>query len=99
MRSFTALLKNYMKSSLKDLTFFLIRASYAVNYDYVAPMKYKELFLVYKAIPLPISQVNRNDIRERYSEIIRKRGGDIMGTSFTTILFGYSFVIVLFLHS
>jgi DNA-binding LytR/AlgR family response regulator len=66
-------LKEAYEKQLKRFDFLFVHASYVVNYDFVASMKYKQIFLVDKALPLPVSQNNRNEVRERYYAIMEKR--------------------------
>ena len=66
-------LKEVYEGQLKKLDFLFIHASYLVNYEHVASMKYDQLFLMNRVTPLPISQNKRNAVRERYYEIIKGR--------------------------
>ena len=66
-------LKEVYEEQLKKFDFLFIHAAYVVNYDYVASMKYNQLFLVDSATPLPISQNKRNEVRASYYEIMKRR--------------------------
>jgi len=66
-------LKEAYNEQLHRFDFLFIHASYVVNYDYIAAVKYNQLFLTESQIPLPISPNRRSDIRERYYEIMKKR--------------------------
>lgn len=66
-------LKEVYEEQLKKFDFLFIHASYVVNYDYVTSMKYNQLLLTGSAAPLPISQNKRNDVRESYYAIMRRR--------------------------
>jgi DNA-binding LytR/AlgR family response regulator len=66
-------LKKAYEEQLKRFDFLFIHASYVVNFDYVTSMKYNQLLLTGSSIPLPISQNNRNTVRERYHAIMKRR--------------------------
>ena len=66
-------LKKVYEEQLKKFDFLFIHASFAVNYDYVASMKYDQLFLLNCLTPLPISQNKRGAVREGYYEIMKRR--------------------------
>ena len=66
-------LKEIYEEQLKKFDFLFIHASYVVNYEYVASMKYNQLFLMNSITPLPISQNKRDAVRENYYEIMKRR--------------------------
>ena len=66
-------LKDVYSGQLKKFDFLFIHASYAVNYDYVATLKYEELILTENDITLPISQPKRKEVRETSAAIIERR--------------------------
>jgi DNA-binding LytR/AlgR family response regulator len=66
-------LKDVYQEQLKKSDFLFIHASYAVNFDYISAIRYNQLLLVDIAMPLPISQGKRNEIRERYYAIMKRR--------------------------
>ena len=70
---FYGILKEVYEEQLKKSDFLLIHASYAVNYDYIAVMKFNEVILTNSEQPLPISRAKRNEVREAYCAIIEKR--------------------------
>ena len=66
-------LKEVYKEQLQRFDFLFIHAAYVVNYDYVAVVKYNQLFLAGSEMPLPISPSKKNEVRNRYLEIMKKR--------------------------
>ena len=66
-------LKNIYQEQLQRFDFLFIHAAYAVNYDYIAIVKYDELILTTSQAPLPISQPKRKEVRERYCAITERR--------------------------
>ena len=66
-------LKTVYREQLHKFDFLFIHASYVVNYDYIAALKYDELFLVNQTNPLPISQGKRIEVREAYYAILERR--------------------------
>ena len=66
-------LKEIYEEQLKKFNFLFIHASYVVNYEYVASMKYNQLFLMNRTTPLPISQNKREAVRKNYYEIMKRR--------------------------
>ena len=72
---FYGILKDVYQEQLQRYDFLFIHASYVVNYDYIAAVKYNELILTNKKTPLPISQQKRKKVREAYYEIMEKRRG------------------------
>jgi len=66
-------LKEVYQEQLKKFDFLFIHASYVVNFDYISAMKYNQLSLIGSDMPLPISQGRRNEIRERYFAIMKRR--------------------------
>ena len=68
-------IKGVYEEQLKQFDFLFIHNSYVVNFDYITALKFSEVFLVDSVTPLPISRHRRNEARESYSEIIKKRMG------------------------
>ena len=66
-------LKEVYHEQLKKFDFLFIHAAYVVNFDYISAIKYSQLFISDSATPLPISQGRRNEIREQYCEIMKRR--------------------------
>ena len=66
-------LKDVYDEQLKKFDFLFIHASYAVNYNYVSALKFNQVTLINDTIPLPISKNRKNEVRERYFEIVKKR--------------------------
>ena len=66
-------LKEVYNEQLKKYDFLFIHAAYIVNFDYIAVIRYNQLFLAGVATPLPISQGRKSEIRERYYEIMKRR--------------------------
>jgi DNA-binding LytR/AlgR family response regulator len=66
-------LKEVYGEQLKKFDFLFIHASYVVNFDYISTISYNQLFLANSATPLPISQGRRNEVREQYCEIMKRR--------------------------
>ena len=66
-------LKEYYREQLSQFDFLFIHASYVVNFDYISAISYNQLFLSDCATPLPISQGRRNEVREQYCAIIKRR--------------------------
>lgn len=71
---FYGTLKEVYQEQLKKFDFLFIHASYVVNFDYISAIRYNQLSLVGSAVPLPISQGKRSEVRERYYEIMKRRG-------------------------
>jgi len=70
---FYGALKEVYQEQLKKFDFLFIHASYVVNFDYISTMKYNQLSLTGSTTPLPISQGKRNEIRENYYAIMKRR--------------------------
>jgi len=66
-------LKEAYLEQLQKFDFLFIHAAFVVNYDYVAAVKYNQLFLTDYETPLPISPNRRAEIRERYFSIVERR--------------------------
>jgi len=71
--SFYGILKDIYEDKLKQFDFLMIHASYVVNYDYIASVKYGEVILVTDAMSLPISQNKRKEVRAAFYTITEKR--------------------------
>ena len=70
---FYGTLKEVYQEQLQRFDFLFIHAAYAVNYDYIAAVKYDELILSNSVASLPISQPRRKEVREAYYNIMEKR--------------------------
>jgi len=66
-------LKEVYTAQLQKFDFLFIHAAYVVNYDYISTVRYKQLFLAGSETPLPISPNRKNDVRQRYMEIMKRR--------------------------
>jgi len=71
--TFYGALKEVYHEQLKKFDFLFVHAAYAVNFDYITAIRYDRVFLTDSTTPIPISQIRRNEIRERYCEIMKKR--------------------------
>ncbi len=69
---FYGTLKVVYQEQLQQSDFLFIHASYVVNYDYVAAVKYNELILSNNE-SLPISQHRRKEVRGAYYTIMERR--------------------------
>ena len=70
---FYGAIKEVYREQLKKFDFLFIHAAYVVNFDYISAIRYDRVFLADSATPIPISQGRRNEIREKYCEIIKRR--------------------------
>jgi len=70
---FYGAIKEVYQEQLRKYDFLFIHASYVVNYDYIAAIKFDKLTLTTDAPPLPISQRKRSEIREAYCTILERR--------------------------
>jgi len=70
---FYGTLKEIFQEQLQKYDFLFIHAAYAVNYDYIAAIKFDELILTNSETPLPISQPRRKEVRKAYYNIMEKR--------------------------
>ena len=66
-------LKSVYDEQLKRFDFIFIHASYAVNYDYVMSLKFNQVLLINSTTPLPISKHRKNEVRQQYYEIVKRR--------------------------
>ena len=66
-------LKNEYEEQLRKFDFLFIHNAYVVNYDYVAALKFNQVSLVDSGVSLPISKHRRNEVRENYYEIMKRR--------------------------
>ena len=66
-------LKEVYNEQLKRFDFLYIHASFVVNYDYLTSIKYDQLIVKDTPPPLPISQNKRNETRESYYAIMKRR--------------------------
>ena len=74
---FNGSLKKTYKEQLEGLDFLFVSNSFVVNYDYITSINYKALFVRDNPNPIPISQKNRNETREKYLEIVKRRGKSV----------------------
>jgi DNA-binding LytR/AlgR family response regulator len=70
---FYGTLKEVYEEQLQDFDFLFIHASYVVNYEYIAMVKYSEVILTSGKAPLPISKPKRAEIREVYCAMLERR--------------------------
>ena len=73
MDKFYGSIKEVYHEQLKRYDFLFIHASYVVNFDFITAIRYDRLFLADSRTPLPISQGRRNEIREMYYSIVKRR--------------------------
>jgi len=66
-------MKEIYQEQLKKFDFLFIHTSYIVNYDYITALKFNQVFLTGSQTPLPISKHRRDEIKERYFEIMTRR--------------------------
>jgi len=66
-------IKEVYQEQLIEFDFLFIHTSYIVNYDYVTALKFNQVSLVDCVMPLPISKHRKNEVRERYYEIMKRR--------------------------
>ena len=66
-------IKDVYREQLSKFDFLFIHASYIVNFDYISKISYDRLLITDKEIPLPISQRKRNETREKYHTIMKRR--------------------------
>jgi len=66
-------LKELYHSQLKERDFLFIHASYLVNYDYVASVKYDRVLINGSPSSLPISQSRSSEVRETHLAIMKRR--------------------------
>jgi len=71
---FYGALKDVYEEQLKRRDFLFVHASFAVNYDYVTAVKYNSLHVACSPTPLPVSRNRRDEVRRRYSAIMKRRG-------------------------
>lgn len=70
---FYGALKDIYPEKLKRFDFLFIHASYAVNFNYISAIRYDQLRINNCGVTLPISQSRRNEIREQYCMIMKRR--------------------------
>ena len=70
---FYGALKEVYHEQLRKYDFLFVHAAYVINFDYITSIRYDRVYLTGNEIPIPISQGRRNEIRERYCEIIKRR--------------------------
>jgi len=66
-------LKELYHSQLKERDFLFIHASYLVNYDYVASVKYDRVLINGSPSFLPISQNRSSEVKETHLAIMKRR--------------------------
>ena len=72
---FYGTLKEVYQEQLQRFDFLFIHASYVVNYDFIAAVKYDELLLTDGVTALPISRHKRKEVREACCTITERRRG------------------------
>ena len=70
---FYGALKDVFSEQLQKFDFLLIHASYAVNYDYIAAVKYSEVVLINGGVSLPVSQQNGKETKKTFYAITERR--------------------------
>jgi DNA-binding LytR/AlgR family response regulator len=70
---FYGTLKEVYQEQLQRFDFLFVHASYVVNYDYIAAVKYDELILMDGITSLPISRHKRKEVTEGYCTITERR--------------------------
>ena len=70
---FYGTLKEVYQEQLQRFDFLFVHASYVVNYDYIAAVKYDELILIDGITSLPISRHKRKEVTEDYCTITERR--------------------------
>ena len=70
---FYGALKDVYEERLKDMDFIFVHASYAVNFDYVDGVYYNCVHIKNSQASLPISRNRKDDVREQYHRIFRRR--------------------------
>ncbi|MCL1882776.1 MAG: LytTR family DNA-binding domain-containing protein [Defluviitaleaceae bacterium] len=73
MAEFYGTLKKVYHEQLKKFDFLFVHAAYVVNFDYISAIRYDRVCLIGRISPIPISQGRRNEIREKYFEILKRR--------------------------
>jgi len=71
--AFYGSMKEIYQEQLKKFDFLFIHTSYIVNYDYITALNFNQVFLADSQTPLPISKHRRDEIKERYYEIMIRR--------------------------
>jgi len=66
-------IKAVYHEQLKQFNFLFIHTSYIVNYDYISAFKVNQIFLSDRVTPLPISKHRKDEVRQRYYEIMKSR--------------------------
>jgi DNA-binding LytR/AlgR family response regulator len=66
-------IKEAYTEQLKRFDFLFTHNSYVVNYDYITALKFNQVLLANDETPLPISKHRRNEVREIYYEIMKRR--------------------------
>ena len=66
-------LKEVYNEQLSKCDFLFIHASYLVNYDYITSVKFNNITLTGSIMPLPISPSRRDEVREAYARIMKRR--------------------------
>ena len=66
-------MKEAYETQLKPLDFLFIHSAYVVNYEYVSALKFDQVVLAYGETVLPISKHRRNEVKERYYQIMKGR--------------------------
>jgi DNA-binding LytR/AlgR family response regulator len=65
-------LKELYEKQLKSFDFLFIHASYVVNYQYIEALRFNQVQLLGSVRSLPVSKYKKNEVREKYFEIVKK---------------------------
>jgi len=66
-------IKKIYLEQLQKFDFLFIHAAFIVNFDYISAIRYDRVFLINNSAYLSISQGKRNETREKYCEIMKRR--------------------------
>ncbi|MCL2841756.1 MAG: LytTR family DNA-binding domain-containing protein [Defluviitaleaceae bacterium] len=72
---FYGTLKAEYSEQLQKFDFLFIHNAYVVNYDYISALKVDQVVLVNSGLPLPVSRHRRNEVKESYYTIMKRRMG------------------------
>ena len=70
---FNGSLKTVYEEQLMRFDFLFIHNAYVVNYDYISAIKIDQVILLDGATSLPISKHRKNEVREKYYAILKRR--------------------------
>jgi DNA-binding LytR/AlgR family response regulator len=72
-KEFFGALKTAYEEQLKRFDFLFIHNAYVVNYDYIYALKTDRVILLDGATSLPISKHRKNEVKENYFAILKRR--------------------------